>query len=450
MTPVSGGSDPRRSHTGTILFGALLALTAAGASMPAGAAVIRVPADYSTIQAAVDHSHSGDEIRVAAGTYTGPGNRHIDFHGRDISVIGEAGPEVTIIDCGYEDRGFQLESGETNAAVIAGFTIRRGSRDMWTANGGGIYCHGASPTIRNCIITECRIENQGGGIYMESAQPASISDCLVQRNYCLMGGDDGGEGGGLYLVGPITVSRCTIRGNVCEMGVFQGTYGGGVFCTNGARLEDCLIARNTLLAYESGLGGGVYAENSSIVRCRILGNYTGGWGGGACIKGTSDLFDCVITGNAGGCRGGGVAVYQGDARISGCTIAGNTALINGQDHTGGGIASFWSSSVFVDHSVIWGNCAEQGREVWTYGTGEAAEVAYLCLKDSGLELSDVFDIVAGGQFLGRRVRSLDELVPGEFDRIVVTTFAPIEVTGVRVEELLGRGASREQILTLNR
>ncbi len=95
--------------------------------------------------------------------------------------------------------------------------------------------------------------------------------------------------------------------------------------------------------------------------------------------------------------------------------------------------------------------AENGlRRVAFYGTGEAAEVAYLCLKDSGLELSDVFDIVAGGQFLGRRVRSLDELVPGEFDQIVVTTFAPIEVTGLRVEELLGRGASREQILTLNR
>ncbi len=89
------------------------------------------------------------------------------------------------------------------------------------------------------------------------------------------------------------------------------------------------------------------------------------------------------------------------------------------------------------------------RRVAFYGTGEAAEVAYLCLKDNGLELGEVFDSVAGGQFLGWKVRSLDELVPDEFDRIVVTTFDPIEATRQRVDELLGRGASREQIVTLN-
>ncbi len=83
-----------------------------------------------------------------------------------------------------------------------------------------------------------------------------------------------------------------------------------------------------------------------------------------------------------------------------------------------------------------------------YGTGEAAEVAYLCLRDIGLELAEVFDNASGGQFLGRPIRSLGELVPAEFDRIVVTTFDPVEEMGARVRALQDRGASREQILTL--
>lgn len=94
--------------------------------------------------------------------------------------------------------------------------------------------------------------------------------------------------------------------------------------------------------------------------------------------------------------------------------------------------------------------AEDGhRRVAFYGTGEAAEVAYLCLKDSGVELGEVFDSVAGGDFLGRRVRGLDELVAGEFDRIVVTTFEPEEGWRAKVQELLARGAAPEQIVTLS-
>ncbi len=89
------------------------------------------------------------------------------------------------------------------------------------------------------------------------------------------------------------------------------------------------------------------------------------------------------------------------------------------------------------------------RRVAFYGTGEAAEVAYLCLQDSGVDLGAVFETVGGGQFLGRPVHGLEELVPKDFDRIVVTTFGPLEITEERVEELLGRGASRDQIVTLN-
>ena len=44
------------------------------------------PADYSTIQAAIDDANDGDIILLADGTYTGNGNRDIDFHGKAITL----------------------------------------------------------------------------------------------------------------------------------------------------------------------------------------------------------------------------------------------------------------------------------------------------------------------------------------------------------------------------
>lgn len=90
------------------------------------------------------------------------------------------------------------------------------------------------------------------------------------------------------------------------------------------------------------------------------------------------------------------------------------------------------------------------KRIAFYGTGEAAEVAYLCLKENGIELSRVFDTVAGQRFLGSAVRPLDELVPQDFDRIVVTAFGDRDQTEARVRELLGAGVSRQQIVTLHR
>ena len=45
---------------------------------------IRVPQDFSTIQAAIDASKDGDSILVAAGTF----KENISFNGKSISLIG--------------------------------------------------------------------------------------------------------------------------------------------------------------------------------------------------------------------------------------------------------------------------------------------------------------------------------------------------------------------------
>ena len=58
------------------------------------ASIIEVPADYPTIQQAIDASMSADLVLVAPGTYV----ENIDFKGKNIQLISTDGPAVTVID----------------------------------------------------------------------------------------------------------------------------------------------------------------------------------------------------------------------------------------------------------------------------------------------------------------------------------------------------------------
>ena len=60
----------------------------------ATATTLKVPSQYSTIQAAIDASSNGDTVLVAAGTYT----EKVLIDGKNISLISENGRDSTIID----------------------------------------------------------------------------------------------------------------------------------------------------------------------------------------------------------------------------------------------------------------------------------------------------------------------------------------------------------------
>jgi len=87
------------------------------------------------------------------------------------------------------------------------------------------------------------------------------------------------------------------------------------------------------------------------------------------------------------------------------------------------------------------------KRIALYGTDEAAELAYLTLKEAGLEPVAVFGATAGGQFLGFKVRALADLVADECDAVVVATFDRPEA---RVDEVARVGVAPDRILTLRR
>jgi DNA-binding MarR family transcriptional regulator len=87
----------------------------------------------------------------------------------------------------------------------------------------------------------------------------------------------------------------------------------------------------------------------------------------------------------------------------------------------------------------------RAKRVALCGIGEAAEVAYLTLKELGLEPVGVFGPTAGGRFLGYPVRALADLTAEEFDVVIVATFERPEPL---VGELGRLGLARSRIVTL--
>jgi len=95
-----------------------------------------------------------------------------------------------------------------------------------------------------------------------------------------------------------------------------------------------------------------------------------------------------------------------------------------------------------------GQLPERGaKRIGLCGAGEAAEVAYLTLRELGIEPLAVFTPDGGGQFLGLPVRALDELGGEELDAVIVATFERPEPM---VAELARRGVAPDRIVTLRR
>ena len=137
---------------------------------------------FDAIQEGIDVAFSGDEVIVADGTYTGTGNKDLDFGGKDITVRSEDGPHSCIIDCEYDGRAFYFHTGETANAVVDGFTIRNGYVSDIPPKGGGIHCEGAGPTITNCILENNTAEITGGGIFSKEACQVTVTNCTFAGN----------------------------------------------------------------------------------------------------------------------------------------------------------------------------------------------------------------------------------------------------------------------------
>jgi len=167
---------------------------------------LRVPSDYTTIQAAINEASEGDTVLIADGTYVGLWNKDLDFNGKAIKVASENGPENCLIDCEGSGSGVRFRDDEKHDSVVSGLTITRGHP--------GISCT-SSPTIVGCVIygNSCIQPggSYGGGVHNLNGYPI-IVDCVVAGNTCGVGcSGTAGRGGGIYSAnGFVTIDRCIV------------------------------------------------------------------------------------------------------------------------------------------------------------------------------------------------------------------------------------------------
>ncbi len=305
---------------------------------------INVPADYQTIQEAIDYSWNSGTVRVADGIYTGDGNRDIDFKGKAITVRSENGPENCIVDCDGTSTGFYFHNSEGSNSVLDGFTITGGSGRLvcgqygCTRQGGGIFCYNSSPIIKNCVVRN-NTAHYGGGITCGGGS-ATITNCIISNNTCNT------RGGAIYTFSNATINNCIFRNNLSH------GSGGAVYGSK-LRINNCLIAENSASRH----GGGIYAH---------------------CTTGDNIITNCTVVNNSGGARdgyGGGIDAYCSDTTITNCIVRGNSAKYGNQ-------ISMWSwaqaerATVTVSYSNIQGGKssvfqAEYSTFYWEAGNIDA-------------------------------------------------------------------------------
>ena len=359
---------------------------------------------FDAIQEAIDIASDGDTVVVLTGTFTGTGNRDIDYNGLAITVrsTDPNDPNVvaaTVIDCNGSladpHCGFYFHGGEDANSVVSGFKIIN-SYQLYDY-GGAINCVEASPRITSCILVGNR-SNEGNGVYCIDASPTvikcvitgfgpyvrrgggvyscggTISNCIIQGNWaddggglfdcsgpienCIISGNlSGNDGGGiLQCSGPIT--NCTISENTAA------TWGGGLRGCGGT-ISNCIIQGNS----SGGDGGGIGGCNGKVINCRIVGNHAG-WAGGGLSKCDGTISNCTIINNSADDHGlvlGGGGFSWCDGSITNCIISGNKAAY------GGGV---FECSASITNCIIYDNAAPTDPQMSDFSTP-----TYSCIQD---------------------------------------------------------------------
>ncbi len=248
--------------------------------------------DFPTIQSAINAAVDGDTVMLAAGTFTGAGNRYIDYIGKSITVMAEPGGRgEVIIDCEGEASGFAFHTDEPSSARLEGVTIMRAAGSF----GAAILCtNNASPSISNCKFIDCESSSEGGAMHLSGRCKSVITRCRFSANRSLS------DGGAIYisLSSPEFIA-CTFDLNLALEGgaiLAQSATVRIVGCTITQNAPDgvscwgttTLTVANTIIVENFGDALACFDDCATSFSCSdIWGNTEGNWDG--CLADQADL-----------------------------------------------------------------------------------------------------------------------------------------------------------------
>jgi hypothetical protein len=293
---------------------------------PGGVCGGGVPNCYANVQAAVDAASPGDEIRVAAGTYT-------DFNVRPRSDVTTTGVVTQSV---YLTKSLIIRGGYSSD-----FSAWNPAADVTTLDAQGkgrvLYITGAiTPTIEGLYLTGGDASGLGGYAYYGSFD----------------------AGGGVYvLTATVTLLNNQIYSNTAH-------YGGGVFLSHSdGRLSGNQISDNQVST--GGAGVFLYKGEPTLESNQVFSNTSDNLGGGVYIFSTDALLKGnTIRGNSSNTLGGGL-----DVASSSPTLIGN--IFSGNSSKKGGGAYLWYNRSELTNNVFMDNQATtdgQGSGLWMGGS----------------------------------------------------------------------------------
>jgi hypothetical protein len=245
-------------------------------------------------------------------------------------------------------------------------------------NGGGVQQWDTAPTV---LIANTRFERNlarsvGGGAAISGT--FSISNSTFATNTVDSGNGSNTFGGGLYagIAGQIVAS--TFRGNSaqCVGPDCSNADGGGLYDQgSNVTLTNVIFTANEAAR----MGGGMSSVHSSPVLSNVIfrGNKAG-WGGGLNHSyGTPKLTNVLFSGNKAGWAGGMLA-SQDSPILKHVTFSGNDGY-----NMGGALENFYGTPTIIN-SILWGNTATQGPEIYNAAANPVITVTYSNIKFTGV------------------------------------------------------------------
>ena len=312
----------------------------------------------ATLQHAVDVANSGDEIRVATGTYTGVQARgamtQVLYISTTVSIRGGYSADFSTWDpLAYPTTLDAAGEGRVVSIVGSGITPTLDSLVITGGDATGITTH--------CPAAGGQSDGCGGGILVHQAEAFIVSN--------------------------------VITGNVAAVSVGGRSASGGGICLSfatGTVISDNLIVGNFASLGNRGMGGGIhlsYPYNVQVVSNRLIENVAtthgslAGWGGGIAIEGSGaagTISGNLIEGNRTNSGNGGIGagIYH---MYTGSTMAGNQ--VTGNHGTSAVYLGAYAGARFEANQVI-SNSTDVG--IWlTNGGGLVPTLANNIVARSG-------------------------------------------------------------------
>jgi len=260
---------------------------------------------FATIQHGVDIAVDGDTVLLMPGTYAGEGNVGVSIVGKSISLIGDSGADMTIVDA-VDTIGIMIGEETYPGLALKGIKYINSNR----AISAGTY----SLTIEDCIfdnnnlaidgeyavsLYKCNFLNNDTAVY----DPGSFFSDYYSIDSCTFIGNAlsiraGGDVTNSYFADGGTALKITVHELYVDNCIFEG-HSDTLFNLGWGRIDisNSVISNNFgPILYSS--GGGEYAEARFRFENTIITNNQGGMN----LDNSSmiDIISCLYAFNSGG------------------------------------------------------------------------------------------------------------------------------------------------------